>query len=104
MSDRWALIDATDNSWIDGPLDEEPIPDAGQYVVRVPPDYPDGCTWRSRPEFFDSGFHDVVHVEPPEDMLGASPETVLDALLTHLVNVSVITSGAADTIRTGIVP
>jgi hypothetical protein len=48
MSDRWALITTADDSW-DGVTvsDAEPSPpeDGSQYVVRVPPSYPNDKAW-----------------------------------------------------------
>ncbi|PZO91518.1 MAG: hypothetical protein DI623_03075 [Sphingomonas sanxanigenens] len=56
----WALIRTSDNAWLSGPLEEEPAPAAGEYVVVVALGFPDTCRWDEA----TGGFVDIVADAP----------------------------------------
>lgn len=53
---RWAIIRESDNTWLAGPLTEEPNPGAGERVVEVALGYPTTCEWSSS----RGGFMDLM--------------------------------------------
>jgi hypothetical protein len=63
MSNRWALIETADDSW-DGLTMVEAEPEApgdgSQYVVRVPPSYPNDTAWSPALKGFVDRFPAVV--------------------------------------------
>ena len=77
----FAIIRDSDNAWISGPVDLEPTPAAGQYVIEVALGYPTTCTWDAA----GGGFVDKL----------PDPPTQCAALIALLVSKRVISSSDA---------
>ena len=56
----WAVIRNSDGMWLEGPLDEQPIPGEGESVVVVALGYPDAMAWSPAVR----GFVDIVTAAP----------------------------------------